>query len=1015
MANAVYDPETENQHGYDPQTTPKGDSSDPRDDLRGAEAGGLYNPNDDSRGEAVSPDDLKNSEEAGEDPDSLYNPHDRKSRLQRAKSRLRSLMKKKWLVGFGAGGAILAILIILLLILLGSFKIIQLGEHIAAYQFARATRNYSENVNQITAEDTALSTADRNTVQRAYDQFSAVKDKTWGSMWDHINNYRPDKIVENMKTNGKLDFEYERGGITSLWKKRLTAIIVDGKTIPVSNPSLFDRYFHPLQTRRDRLAVSDEANFALAEAMQDRSSIIRGAVAKAIRDEYGINLQWWKQLTKYRGANSEKAAALTEAEAEAEINKSVSPAPSSVSQVSQAEQDAQSALDSCMADTACLNDVVNNNGKLPNSVIDKINAVVSANIFQKALSFINMAYTIGLPVCLVYDGSLQSGKGQAETIDNTNAQYQRSYYAVETAGDQQKYGNTTGEAVGGMSWKTGDTSKSIPELRAGGVKVNTANEISPQASTTNQLGNTVSIFSFLPSPASDLANSLAPTACNLVTNIWTGAIIGIGNLIAGFFSGDTSTIAEEGLAQALKSYLSGFASQLFTKKEAAKLGIFVAGTEGLTLLAKMLVAQKSGVSNSGLATGPEFDNAADKGGNLNAQETSRGFYGRPLSNAEVKAATYKAQALGAALDGRQSVFQRYLAIDNPDSLLTKMGTDLSAHFSMSFFADLVDIGAKIFSPLKQLANLFGSLSPQLAMADSSADNQNYGIVQWGWSNAEEDLIRNNPSYFPLENQKILEDSGQSDAIAQKYGFCFDLNVHMGDMLTGDHPMITRADNGDVTNDGLCSPANLTYTNNEFGPGMVFRWRLEKAYEVTLDQLENMQTVSDSGTGAAAASSSGYVNPLKGVSHLQPARIDMGVDYSGFGPIYALGDGTVANLTNSGWPSPSTFISYKLSSGPAQGKYVYVAENCINIKVHVGQTIHAGDTLCDLVDAFPDLEIGWAQPPGLGDTIAVHNGGYVEGKATAAGENFNQLLVSLGAPSGTQQPQMGSLPPGWPTW
>jgi hypothetical protein len=55
------------------------------------------------------------------------------------------------------------------------------------------------------------------------------------------------------------------------------------------------------------------------------------------------------------------------------------------------------------------------------------------------------------------------------------------------------------------------------------------------------------------------------------------------------------------------------------------------------------------------------------------------------------------------------------------------------------------------------------------------------------------------------------------------------------------------------------------------------------------------------TGCAAAASTGYVNPF---AHAQvtPSRIDQGVDYSGNGPINALGAGRVVlvSTTDAGW-------------------------------------------------------------------------------------------------------------------
>ncbi|MGH3733147.1 MAG: hypothetical protein ACRDVC_07210 [Acidimicrobiales bacterium] len=61
---------------------------------------------------------------------------------------------------------------------------------------------------------------------------------------------------------------------------------------------------------------------------------------------------------------------------------------------------------------------------------------------------------------------------------------------------------------------------------------------------------------------------------------------------------------------------------------------------------------------------------------------------------------------------------------------------------------------------------------------------------------------------------------------------------------------------------------------------------------------------------------GYYNPLRGLTSLLPQDVDQGVDYCASGPIYAIGDGVVANVYSSGWPS-GLFISYRLTSGPAR--------------------------------------------------------------------------------------------------
>jgi hypothetical protein len=155
----------------------------------------------------------------------------------------------------------------------------------------------------------------------------------------------------------------------------------------------------------------------------------------------------------------------------------------------------------------------------------------------------------------------------------------------------------------------------------------------------------------------------------------------------------------------------------------------------------------------------------------------------------------------------------------------------------------------------------------------------------------------------------------------------------------------------------------------------------------------------------------YVNPLAQIVNLQPKRIDQGVDYSGSGPLLALGSGTIRLTSEGGWPG-GTFIVLHLDVGQLAGQTIYYAENITPV-VRVGQHVNVGDVVGILHDAYPNLEIGWggggAAGGTLGDTLARANGGDVEGISSAVGVNFNRLLTSLGAPSGIQQGLIGRLP------
>jgi len=173
----------------------------------------------------------------------------------------------------------------------------------------------------------------------------------------------------------------------------------------------------------------------------------------------------------------------------------------------------------------------------------------------------------------------------------------------------------------------------------------------------------------------------------------------------------------------------------------------------------------------------------------------------------------------------------------------------------------------------------------------------------------------------------------------------------------------------------------------------------------------------------------YVNPLRDVANLQASRIDMGVDYSGSGPVLAIGRARILLASDrlAGpercWgktcvPPPGDWIMYRLLDGPFAGKYVYIVEN-ITVTVHTGQTVAAGQPIAILHDAPPNLEIGWAAGRAA-YTLAAARGHQCAcsdpgGWSSIEGRNFNALLTWLGAPSGyiTSIPAGQRMPRHWP--
>jgi hypothetical protein len=130
-----------------------------------------------------------------------------------------------------------------------------------------------------------------------------------------------------------------------------------------------------------------------------------------------------------------------------------------------------------------------------------------------------------------------------------------------------------------------------------------------------------------------------------------------------------------------------------------------------------------------------------------------------------------------------------------------------------------------------------------------------------------------------------------------------------------------------------------------------------------------------------------------------------LDYSGTGPLYAIGPGLITNLYNSGWPG-GVFISEELTAGPYAGQYWYSAED-IAPAASVGEQVSSGTVIGTLTGGGDGIEMGWARPPGDGETMAMAGGeaaatGDAGSVSTAYGVAASNLLDSLGARPGRLQ-------------
>jgi hypothetical protein len=146
---------------------------------------------------------------------------------------------------------------------------------------------------------------------------------------------------------------------------------------------------------------------------------------------------------------------------------------------------------------------------------------------------------------------------------------------------------------------------------------------------------------------------------------------------------------------------------------------------------------------------------------------------------------------------------------------------------------------------------------------------------------------------------------------------------------------------------------------------------------------------------------------------------MGVDFGGSGPVYAIGDAVITNAQgdNAGWPGGG-WITYQLTSGPAKGLSVYVAED-VTPGVAVGQQVNSSTVVANMYNGGAGIETGWAMPDGSSAESQLAVAGGISGGGpfpTEIGLNFEELLQSLGAPAASNRADApsGLLPPGYPT-
>ena len=208
---------------------------------------------------------------------------------------------------------------------------------------------------------------------------------------------------------------------------------------------------------------------------------------------------------------------------------------------------------------------------------------------------------------------------------------------------------------------------------------------------------------------------------------------------------------------------------------------------------------------------------------------------------------------------------------------------------------------------------------------------------------------------------------------------------------------------------------LTHSPSSSWEGQADALGLEFAGPLRAQAIQQQVQVFSVGVAIAPI----YLNPVRGVSGLVPERIDQGVDFSGTGPVYALGDAVVlqASGANFGWPGGG-WITYRMTDGPEAGLVVYLAED-VTPSVVAGQHVTASTVVGQMFEGGDGIETGWATSDGLNAESQQVAAGGIGGAGpfpTVIGASFDRVIVALGAPAAPNlgQTASGLLPANYPT-
>ena len=380
----------------------------------------------------LSSEDIRSKESDDEQPTFINNVSGPPKKNKPSNKLLKTVKKNKVvaLVGGGLGGGILVLIIIVFI--LGQ-QLPGFAALLADANMARSNRAFERDSTELTSEETALSeesTANQAALETTY------SDANTGNFLSKLNNLRPSVALDNLEGSGALEYNY--GPVSSGIGKLVGAKEIKSITIhtPAGDqtfladdlaPSKWDLISHPLQTLGNRATAVSGLSDALGTVDETGSVLVRYGELSQIISGLGGSPLAGILSSKFVNDDQQDASVELDEQAESAINptgdvsepltQGLSEAVNDGENIQAADLNGTNAADVQKAQLAILE-----NGGVDPAVDTAVTNDVAKEVSQSegALGFLDIAYLVGIPACIIYDGSLQSPNA-GQTINKQDA------------------------------------------------------------------------------------------------------------------------------------------------------------------------------------------------------------------------------------------------------------------------------------------------------------------------------------------------------------------------------------------------------------------------------------------------------------------------------------------------------------------------------------------------------------------------------------------------------------------